>query len=136
MKHEAIDSSLEIPLTADVDIKIANWLTALIKSDSALFIIAESENQQALGCVLGLLQVAPNDFVDCPVHGLIQMIWVTPEHRRHGLAGQLLEHMEQTFRNLDVPYCEISYSVTNDEAKGFWERNGYQAVSTTCRKFF
>ena len=136
MQHEAVDDSLEVPLKPDIETKIENWLANLLKSDNALFIIAESEDNKAHGCILGLLQLAPNDFVASPIHGLIQMVWVTPEHRRHGLARQLLEHMEQTFRNLDVPYCEISYSVNNKEAKGFWLSNGYEPVSTTSRKFF
>ena len=136
MQHEAIDDSLEVPLKPDVDSKVENWLADLLKSDNALFIIAETEDKQPHGCILGLLQLAPNDFVVSPIHGLIQMVWVTPEHRRHGLAGQLLQHMEQTFRNLEVPYCDISYSVSNSEAEGFWQSNGYQTVSTSCRKFF
>lgn len=136
MKHESVENSLEVPLKSDVDEKIAAWLSTLITSDNALYIIAETEEKVPCGCILGILQLAPNDFVDCAVHGLIQMIWVTPEFRRDGLARQLLEHMEQTFQNLEVPYCEISYSTSNEEAKGFWQTHGYEAVSTSCRKFF
>ena len=135
MAHEAVDESLELPLNSDLKNKIANWLRTLIESENALFIVAIDDNETPCGCVLGMLQMAPNDFVDFNMHGLVQMIWVEPEYRRHGIAQQLLQHMEQTFTNLDVPFCEISYSVTNQEAESFWHDNGYKPVSKTCRKF-
>lgn len=135
MDHEAIEKSLELPLKPDVDEKLKEWISALIANDSALFIIAEDESGQAYGCVLGLIQLAPNDFIDMTMHGIIQMVWVEPETRRTGLAAQLVEHMESTFKNLQIPYCEISYSITNDEARGFWQSVGYAPISQTCRKF-
>ncbi len=135
MQHEAIDEKLELPLKEDVRDRISNWLGTLIESDSALFIIAEDESKQPIGCVLGLLQLVPNDFIEVQVHGLIQMIWVDPTYRRKGVAEALLNHMESTYKNLDIPYCEISYSMTNLEAESFWQKHGYSPVSVTCRKF-
>ena len=79
--------------------------------------------------------MAPNDFVDINAYGLIQMIWVEPQYRRTKLARALVEHMEEIFKNLNIPYCEISYSVVNNEAKGFWKKMDYSEFSTSCRKF-
>jgi len=135
MDHEALPQEIELPLKADVDERIRQWIESTVNSDNALYIVAEDEQQKPCGCILGLMQLAPNDFIEHAIQGLIQMVWVIESERRHGLANQLVSHMEQTFKNLEIPFCEISFSVSNDEAKGFWLANNYQPVSQTCRKF-
>lgn len=135
MAHEAIEEHLELPLKDNLDEKLNKWLETLLGNENALFIIAENADNQPSGCILGLMQLAPNDFIDFTIHGMIQMVWVEPNLRRSGLAGLLVEHMENTFRNLNIPYCEISHSMGNEEAAGFWQAKGYTPVSQTCRKF-
>jgi len=51
-----------------------------------------------------------------------------------GLASQLVDYVEKTFKNIDIPYCEIQFSDTNQGAEAFWIKNGYQKVSHNCRK--
>lgn len=135
MEHEALNKELELPLKTDVDVRIKQWIESLLNSDNALYIIAEDQEQKPRGCILGLMQLAPNDFIDFAIQGLIQMVWVEKSQRRNKLAHQLVTHMEDTFKNLEIPYCEISFSVSNAEAEAFWLASGYEPVSQTCRKF-
>ena len=113
IEHEALDASIELPLKTDYKEKVFQWLSTLINSENALFILAENTNSELHGCVLGMLQLVPNEFIDFTMQGLIQMVWVDKKYRRAGLAGQLVKQMEDSFKTLGVPYCEISFSVAN-----------------------
>ncbi|MFT5453073.1 MAG: ribosomal protein S18 acetylase RimI-like enzyme [Enterobacterales bacterium] len=137
MEHEAMDESIEISLDDNVSELVSDWLTNLITDNNSLIIIATDDSQtpaKATGLIIGYLQLQPNNFTIFNMHGVIQLVWVEKELRKTGLATQLVLHMEDTFKNLNVPYCEIQYSDSNSEAKAFWEKSGYTKVSHTCRK--
>ena len=137
MEHESLGSSLELPLSNNISDLLHRWLENLITDYNSLIIIATEINQQKpLGLIIGYLQAQPNNFTDFQMHGVIQMVWVEEKCRKKGLALQLVKHMEDTFKNLDVPYCEIQYSETNVEASAFWKKAGYSIVSLSCRKIF
>jgi ribosomal protein S18 acetylase RimI-like enzyme len=135
MEHERVEESLELPLKQDVSEQVSTWLSNLIENDNALIIIADDQGGKPLGGILGLVQLAANDFVDITVYGLIQMVWVDKDYRGQGIASSLVTYMEDTFKSLNIPYCEIQYSASNNEAKAFWVKTGYSTVSHTCRKF-
>jgi len=135
MVHEALDSSIELPLTDNISELLEDWLKNLITDNNSLIIIAMDQTQQIpLGIIIGYLQLQPNNFTVFDMHGVIQMVWVDKEQRKKGLAMQLVQHMEDTFKNLNISYCEIQYSSSNKEAQGFWCKAGYQVVSQNCRK--
>lgn len=135
MAHEALNDNIELPLVENISELIENWLANLITDNNCLIIIAMDETEKVpLGLVIGYLQLQPNEFTIFDMHGVIQMVWVDVEQRKKGLASQLVKQMEDTFKNLKIPYCDIQYSATNTEAKGFWEKAGYQKTSQSCRK--
>jgi ribosomal protein S18 acetylase RimI-like enzyme len=135
MEHESLGSNLELPLSSNISELLQAWLENLITDDHSLIIIAtEIDQEQPLGLIIGYLQSQPNKFTDFQMHGIIQMVWVEENCRKKGLALQLVNHMEDTFQNLDIPYCEIQYSKSNIEASAFWKKAGYEVVSLRCRK--
>jgi len=137
MNHEALDNNIELPLADDIEKLIEDWLMNLITDNNSLIIIATDEAPSPpldVGFIVGLLQLQPNNFTQFNMHGVVQMLWVDPAQRKKGLARQLVKHMEDTFINLNVPYCEIQYSDSNDEAVDFWENAGYKKISHSCRK--
>jgi len=139
MEHESHGDEIEVPLANDIHQQLKKWLSDLIHDNSSLVIIAQSDIDESrknvpLGMIIGLLQLQPNEFTQFELHGVIQMLWVSQQHRKQGLARQLVNHMEQTFSNLNVPYCEVQYSTINGEAEGFWQNLGYTPVSVTSRK--
>ncbi len=137
MQHESLDKSIELPLVDDINNLLQDWVKNLISDNNSLIIIVSDEtksNAVPLGFIAGLLQLQPNNFTSYIMHGVIQMVWVIPEQRNKGLAMQLVNYMEDTFNNLNVPYCEIQYSNSNNEAAVFWEKAGYQTISHSCRK--
>ena len=135
MTHEAIADDLELALVDDIEQQLTNWLSGLLAAESALFIIAEDENGVGMGCILGLVELTSNPFTVHTTYGVIQMVWVDKEYRQAGLASQLLEYMEATFKELNIHYMEITYSEGNQEAEVFWEKQGYRKVSQRSRKY-
>ena len=139
MDHEAMDKSIEISLNENISELVSDWLKNLITDNNALIIIASDDSpppSKALGIIIGYMQLQPNNFTVFNMHGVIQMVWVEKKFRKKGLATLLVKHMEDTFKNLKIPYCEIQYSDSNSEAEAFWEKSGYQKVSHSCRKVF
>ncbi len=137
MDHEAMDKDIELPLNHNIYELLEEWLKNLISDNNSLLIIATNESvnpHHTCGLIIGYLQLQPNNFTPFNMHGVIQMVWVEEDYRTKGLARQLVTHMEDTFKNLKIPYCEIQYSDANKEAKAFWEKSGYQVVSHSSRK--
>lgn len=137
MEHEVLDKSIALPLADNISELVKDWLKNLISDDNSLIIIATDELLKSPhGLIIGYIQLQPNNFTVLNMHGVIQLVWVEKEQRKKGLALQLVNHMEDTFKNLQVPYCEIQYSASNSEAKAFWKKAGYQVISQSCRKMF
>ncbi len=137
MDHETLDKQIELPLADDIHDLLQEWLKNLISDNNSLIIIATNELLPApadVGFIVGFLQFQPNNFTKFNMHAVIQMVWVDPEQRKKGLALQLVKHMEDSFKNLKIPYCEVQYSDTNNEAEAFWGRAGYNIISHSCRK--
>lgn len=136
MAHEALDKSLELPFTENISEQIREWLKNLVTDNNSLIIIAVDEVLDTpKGLIIGYLQLQPNEFTIFNMHGIIQMVWVEKDQRQKGLAKQLVIHMEDTFKNLQIAYCDIQFSDNNMEAKAFWDKLGYRPVSHSCRKF-
>jgi ribosomal protein S18 acetylase RimI-like enzyme len=133
MRHERLDESIELPLANDIDGKLNTWLAGLVEDNNCLVIMAE-DAKGPCGLAIAAIQAQPNGFTPFEMHGVIQMVWVEPALRKQGLANILVGYIEQTFKALKVPYCEIQYSATNKEAEGFWAKMGYQVVSHNSRK--
>ena len=135
MQHEQVSKELELELADDIEEQLRKWLDALLKSESALFILAETEAGVPMGCILGLVEFNMNPFTVHTTHGVIQLVWVEPQHRKDGLASQLLQYMETTFKELNIDYMEISYADGNKEAEAFWNKQGYRSISHKSRKY-
>jgi ribosomal protein S18 acetylase RimI-like enzyme len=139
MEHEALDPDIELPLADNISELLEEWLKNLLEDNNALLIIANDESDESVsahGLIVGYLQLQPNNFTKFEMHGIIQMVWVNEEQRNKGLASQLVNQMEVTFKNLKIPYCDIQYSSSNKEAAAFWTKAGYQKISQSCRKVF
>jgi len=137
MDHEALDNSIELQLKPNIAEQLETWLKNLVTDNNSLIIIATDETIKPhlpAGLIIGYLQPQPNEFTLFNMHGIIQMVWVEKDYRNKGIASLLVKHMEDTFQNLDVPYCEIQYSDSNTEAKAFWNKAGYKVVGHHSRK--
>ena len=55
-------------------------------------------------------------------------IGVAPEHRRRGLAGMLLHHIEESLRAKEIGTIMLEVRVSNLGAQALYSRAGYSAV--------
>jgi putative acetyltransferase len=55
---------------------------------------------------------------------------VAPAHRRRGVGSDLLEYCVSRLREADIPRCNLYLYDDNELGRRFWERHGFQAVST------
>ncbi len=137
MAHERLNNDIELQLKKNISFLLEEWLKNLIADNNSLVIITSDNSKtppSPVGLIIGLIQIQPNNFTLYEFHGVIQMIWVEQTYRNNGLASQLVSYVEESFKQMDIPYCEIQYSDTNHEAEEFWFKSGYQKVSCNSRK--
>lgn len=67
--------------------------------------------------------------------GHITTIGVAPEHRRRGLAANLLSHLEGQLKNRDVSTVMLEVRVGNTGAQELYKRNGYTIVQRINRYY-
>jgi len=62
-------------------------------------------------------------------------IGVAPEHRRRGLAGRLLEHVEASLRNRGVTTLMLEVRVGNIQAQDLYRRHRFTTVQRIGRYY-
>jgi ribosomal-protein-alanine N-acetyltransferase len=62
-------------------------------------------------------------------------IGVAPEHRRRGIAKQLLSHIEDVLRKKEVGTLMLEVRVGNTEAQQLYRRSGYTVVQRISRYY-
>lgn len=124
----------DLPVLVDLGERLYPWLENYLRDPNALLLIAETEGR-ACGFGLGFLASQPNSFTPYLFHGVIQLIWIEPAQRRHGIAAQMVNAMEDVFREHGVPYIDIQHTAVNQLATNFWQNAHYNQVAVTRRKF-
>ncbi|MDZ7826137.1 MAG: GNAT family N-acetyltransferase [Gammaproteobacteria bacterium] len=61
-------------------------------------------------------------------YGIIDDVWVEPDHRRQGLNRRMLRQLVVFARSHDVESLELEYSASNQEAARAWKRMGFRPV--------
>jgi putative acetyltransferase len=62
--------------------------------------------------------------------GAIHHLAVAPAYRRRGVGSDLLEYCLRRLREAEIPRCNLFLYDDNEVGRRFWERHGWQAVST------
>ncbi|GAA1363697.1 GNAT family acetyltransferase [Catellatospora chokoriensis] len=112
---------------SDYDAVVAVWaaagrevvpraeLAAKLTRDPELFLVAEADADVA-GVVMGTYDGR---------RGWILRLAVRPEHRRRGIAGQLVGELERRFRLLGCPRVNLLVMPDNEAGLRFWQALGY-----------
>jgi ribosomal protein S18 acetylase RimI-like enzyme len=58
--------------------------------------------------------------------GYLQHVIVSPDHRRQGIAGQLVDQCLQGLEALGIEKCHLDVFKTNQAAAGYWAKHGWQ----------
>jgi ribosomal-protein-alanine N-acetyltransferase len=85
----------------------------------------------AAGEMVGFIFVLVNE--DLSAH--LTTIGVAPEHRRRGLAGRLLAHMEESLRRREIATIVLEVRVSNTSAQELYRRAGYSVVQRLAKYY-
>ncbi len=118
----------------DFYLNLKNWLSIELDNPRSLFLIAEKDNHP-IGFVGATSIINDNGFLASPLKGVIQLLWIEPEYRNNRIAEKLVDEVEHCFREIGVEYVECTYTSSNQQAKIFWGKRGYDESSINARKF-
>ncbi len=132
---EDLQNELADPYLAEALLRGSNDIEprltdALEETDSTILV---AEEDLPIAFIMGSLNRPSLPLVRESV-GIIEVCWVDPDHRRRGIAKQLVQALEKWFQSRDIEFIELSYLVGNIPAEITWSALGYQPFRITSRK--
>ncbi len=88
---------------------------------NALTVVAENEADEVAAFCIAHLERAGKG-----LRAYVVTLDVAPQYRRHGLARQMMERIEQQAAEAGCDSIELHVSVQNDGAIAFYESQGYE----------
>ena len=96
------------------------------------------EDDKAIGVIMGIVGTYDEyDYLDykCPKRGIVTELVVSKNIRSSGIGQQLMNKMEDFFKNIGCEYILIDVFGYNDNALKFYYKQGYHArMLTTIKK--
>ena len=68
------------------------------------------------------------------VRALLSNLWVDPDHRNLGVGTALLRAVETDLEDHGVESCRLEVLSSNDSARRFYRKNGYEPQRVTMRR--
>jgi len=111
-------------LQSKVDESILRFVKTFIENDDAIALVAE-KNEDKIACLLARISKTAMPESGVGRVGNIILCWVEDEHRKSGLARQLVQQAETWFKQHDIEVVELSYMPQNIPAEIAWASLGY-----------
>lgn len=92
------------------------------KIDKIRHVVVAYEDEKAVGC--GAFREYSANTAE------IKRMFVLPEHRKRGIAGQILTELENWVRESDYTECILETGINQPEAIGFYKKNGYEEMAS------
>lgn len=95
------------------------------------------DNEKVMGMIAGFVQTYDErDKLDysCPKKGFVAELIVSKNARSGGIGTKLLNKMEEYFKSINCEYCQIDVFASNENAKKFYQKKGYQDRMVTMFK--
>src|SRR5690606_2342242 len=84
------------------------------------FVLVAYENEMAIGC--GAIKELEPDTME------VKRMYVIPEHRGKGIAGQILSALEEWAKELSFKKCVLETGKRQPEAIGLYKKYGYGII--------
>ena len=68
------------------------------------------------------------------VQAVLSNLWVDPDHRDLGIGTALLRAVETDLEDRGVECCRLEVLASNDSARRFYRKNGYEPQRVTMRR--
>lgn len=128
------DSGLPFSLDAG---GLESALKTMLRSNLCFLAVAEEEGELKGFLSAGIVRMDRKlSFCGENTLGLIHDLYLLPQTRGQGVAGQLLDRAEAWFRENGVTAAECQVVSGNTLGADFWARRGYAPVSVTSMKRF
>lgn len=108
--------------------KLVHDVSHLLTDDTCLVLVAEHDNNIigfTYGQILKRTEYEPNKA------GIIGMIFVSENYRRHGIGTQLIHELCKYFEAENVSHISLRYVLGNKEAESFWQHLGFTPILYT-----
>ena len=99
----------------------ARAMKQFAEARNALTVVAENETGEIAGFCIAHVERAGKG-----LRAYVVTLDVAPHYRRHGLAGQMLERIEQQAIEAGCDSIELHVSADNEGAIAFYECEGYE----------
>jgi ribosomal-protein-alanine N-acetyltransferase len=99
----------------------ARAMKQFAEARNALTVVAEAETGEIAGFCIAHVERAGKG-----LRAYVVTLDVAPLYRRHGLAGQMMQCIEQQALEAGCDSMELHVSVDNEGAIAFYERQGYE----------
>lgn len=86
-------------------------------------VVAEHETEGVVGVMFG--RVVANNRYDPPLTGVVDQVFVRDDHRRRGVATQMMAALCRFFADQGVDDISLRYVAGNHEAAGLWQALGF-----------
>lgn len=129
--HEAWDSA-KYGFLPEPAKRYAHWLTAQVKNDRSVFLVADPQPSEKSADLAGFL-IATTE-TEIPIYrlqtyGFIHDLWVEPNYRQTGIARKMVEQAIATFTQMGIPQIRLDVATPNETARHLFESCGFR-VST------
>lgn len=97
-------------------------------SEPDLFLVAV-RNQKIVGFVYGKESNYPDEVLrnrGATKAGSIEILTVSPEHRRQGIATRLLNSLLDIFKNKKIDFVSLAVPAREEAAKKLYDKMGFQ----------
>jgi len=112
--------------------RLFNDFQEAVDGEDAVLLVAEIGGELA-GSALGIIEEFSDELVEAP-YLTVMYVATADEWRRRGVAGRLLDEMEQVARRRGLRILELRVWANNETALGLYERFGYKMLEHRMAK--
>ena len=123
LSEERAKSDERYALRPDAEIIWAKWSGQRLRDQSSVILVAETD-EDCVGYLVGYVDESQPIFKQRR-HGYLSDVYVSPDHRRKGVAGDLIREAEDFFKSQDVAHVRLNVLAKNTTSRAFCEKLGF-----------
>lgn len=131
-EHAKLYDSEFYALSQSSDNEWSCWAEAQLKSGSLGLFIAEKLQNNIVGYVSGWVETRPPIYLLRNI-GYLSNIYVSPDHRKQGIAKSLNSALLDWFKNKGLDYVELGVDSRAKSSVDSWIAMGYSEVGKRMR---
>ncbi len=130
--HHNLDDALP-KAASDGQNRYASYIQRRLRDPDAQIYVAEGEDEQLIGYVLGMiLDLVPETF-EPERGGFLADIYVMESYRHQGVGRALVQRLMNWFKRNGIQHVEWYVAAENQSGRRFWEAVGGREVMIRMR---